>query len=57
MPVRGASRKQNRQYEHIKASAKRRGRSTKRAKEIAARTVNKQKSKRGQTKSKSRGRR
>jgi hypothetical protein len=46
MPVRGATRKQNRQYEHIKASAKRKGRSTKRAKEIAARTVNKEKSKR-----------
>jgi hypothetical protein len=47
MPVRGATKKQNRQYEHIKASAKRRGKSTKRAKEIAARTVNKQKRKRG----------
>jgi hypothetical protein len=45
MPVRGATRKQNRQYEHIKQSAKRKGRSTKRAKEIAARTVNKQKGK------------
>jgi hypothetical protein len=47
MPVRGATKKQSRQYEHIKASAKRRGKSTKRAKEIAARTVNKQKRKRG----------
>ena len=44
MPVRGATAKQNRQYEHIKASAKKKGRSTKRAKQIAARTVNKQKS-------------
>jgi hypothetical protein len=44
--VRGATRKQNRQYEHIKKSAKRSGKSTRRAKEIAARTVNKQKSKR-----------
>jgi hypothetical protein len=43
--VRGATAKQNRQYEHIKASEKKQGRSTKRAKEIAARTVNKQKSK------------
>jgi hypothetical protein len=51
MPVRGASRKQNRQYEHIKESAKRKGRSTKRAKEIAARTVNKQKSKGRKSKS------
>ena len=43
--VRGASSKENRQYEHIKESEKKEGRSTKRAKEIAARTVNKQKSK------------
>lgn len=41
--VRGATGKQNRQYEHIKESYQRRGTSTKRAKEIAARTVNKQK--------------
>jgi hypothetical protein len=54
MPVRGATRKQNRQYEHIKKSAKRGGASTGRAKEIAARTVNKQKRKRGQTKSRKR---
>ena len=46
MPPRGVhSAKRKRQYEHIKASEKRQGRSTKRAKEIAARTVNKQKSK------------
>jgi len=43
--VRGATKKQNRQYEHIKQSELKEGRSTKRAKEIAARTVNKQKSK------------
>ena len=43
--VRGATKKQNRQYEHIKESELKQGRSTKRAKEIAARTVNKQKSK------------
>lgn len=43
--VRGATAKQNRQYEHIKESELKEGRSTKRAKEIAARTVNKQKSK------------
>ncbi len=54
MAIRGATRKQNRQYEHIKKSAKRRGASTGRAKEIAARTVNKQKRKRGQTKSRKR---
>lgn len=43
--VKGATAKQNRQYEHIKESELKEGRSTKRAKEIAARTVNKQKSK------------
>jgi hypothetical protein len=45
MPPRGVkkSSKEGRQYEHIKESAKERGESTKRAKEIAARTVNKQK--------------
>ncbi len=43
MPIKGTA-KEKRQYEHIKDSAKKRGTSTKRAKEIAARTVNKQKS-------------
>jgi hypothetical protein len=43
MPMKGATKKENRQYEHIKASAKKSGKSTKRAKEIAARTVNKNK--------------
>jgi hypothetical protein len=38
--VGGASREQNRQYEHIKESYQKRGTSTKRAKEVAARTVN-----------------
>ena len=51
MPPRGVkSAKRARQYEHIKASAKKRGRSTKRAKEIAAATVNKQRRQAGQTK-------
>jgi hypothetical protein len=45
------SSKDERQYEHIKDSAKERGRSTKRAKEIAAATVNKQRRKEGRTKS------
>jgi hypothetical protein len=40
----GASSKQQRQYEHIKESAKSSGRYGKRAKEVAARTVMKQKS-------------
>lgn len=43
------SSKEERQYEHIKDSAKNRGRSTKRAKEIAARTVNKQRRQKGNT--------
>jgi len=52
MPPRGVkSPKRKRQYEHIKESATKRGRSTKRAKEIAARTVNKQRRQSGQTKS------
>ena len=44
------SDKDERQYEHIKDSAKKEGRSTKRSKEIAARTVNKQRKKEGKTK-------
>lgn len=43
------SRKDERQYEHVKESAEERGRSTKRAKEIAARTVNKQRREEGRT--------
>ena len=41
------SAKEERQYEHIKESVKKKGKSTKRAKEIAARTVNKQRRKKG----------
>ncbi len=41
MPVSSWSRKDERQYEEIKESALKQGRSLKRAKEIAARTVNK----------------
>jgi hypothetical protein len=40
MPQQAWSKKRERQYEHVKDSAKKRGTSTKRAKEIAARTVN-----------------
>ncbi|HVR43936.1 MAG TPA: addiction module toxin RelE [Thermoanaerobaculia bacterium] len=50
------SNKDERQYEHIKKSAKKKGRSTRRAKEIAAATVNKERSKEGRTKSKKSGR-
>lgn len=41
--------KDERQYEHIKDSAKRRGRGEDRAEEIAARTVNRQRRKEGRT--------
>lgn len=48
MPPRGVkSSKRKRQYEHIKASEKKLGRSDKTAKRIAAATVNKQRSKKG----------
>src|SRR5437667_12466435 len=46
---RGSSRKRERQYEHIKESAKERGESPKRAKEIAARTVNKERARSGES--------
>lgn len=46
------SNKKERQYEHIKKSSKKRGASTKRAKEIAARTVNKQRRQEGKTSNK-----
>jgi hypothetical protein len=41
----GSTKKQERQYEHIKESYQDRGVSTKEAKERAARTVNKQRGK------------
>ena len=47
------SNKDERQYEHIKDSAKKEGRSTKRAKQIAAATVNKQRSSEGRAKTSS----
>lgn len=48
------SKKDERQYEHIKDSAKDSGKSTERAKQIAAATVNKQRSKEGRTKERKR---
>jgi hypothetical protein len=48
MPQRAWSNKRERQYEHIKESEKKQGRSTKRAKEIAARTVNKERARSGE---------
>ncbi|MCX4691003.1 plasmid stabilization protein [Streptomyces sp. NBC_01408] len=47
---RGSSPKRERQYEHIKESAEQRGVSEKRAKEIAARTVNKERARAGESK-------
>jgi hypothetical protein len=46
---RGASPKRERQYEHIKNSAQERGESPKRATEIAARTVNKERARAGES--------
>jgi hypothetical protein len=43
------SNKDERKYEHIKESARERGASTKRAKEIAARTVNRDRREEGRT--------
>ena len=45
------SAKRERQYEHIKDSVEKQGKSTEKAKEIAARTVNKERAKAGETKS------
>jgi hypothetical protein len=50
MPQDAWSDKRERQYEHIKESELKQGRSTKRAKEIAARTVNKERAEKGETK-------
>ncbi|WP_199193351.1 hypothetical protein [Blastopirellula marina] len=44
------SDKDERQYQHIKKSEKKKGRSDNRAEEIAAATVNKQRKKEGRTK-------
>ena len=56
MPPRGVRKgtKRARQYEHIKQSEKEAGRSESRAEEIAARAVNKEKARSGQSRSSSR---
>jgi hypothetical protein len=54
MPQQAWSNKRERQYEHIKESAKDQGASTKRAKEIAARTVNKERARSGEARTSSR---
>ena len=50
MPQKAWTNKRERQYEHIKESEKNQGRSTKRAKQIAARTVNKERAQSGEAK-------
>ena len=54
MPQEAWSAKRERQYEHIKESAEERGASTKKAKEIAARTVNKERARSGEARESSR---
>jgi hypothetical protein len=56
MPPRGVKKgtKRARQYEHIKQSQKERGSSEGRAEEIAARTVNKEKARSGESRTRSR---
>ena len=56
MPPRGVKKgtKRARQYEHIKKSEEKSGRSEKRAEEIAARAVNKEKARSGESRSSSR---
>ncbi|HEX6262721.1 MAG TPA: plasmid stabilization protein [Actinomycetota bacterium] len=54
MPQRSWSAKDERKYEHIKKSQKDQGKSSDRAEEIAARTVNKDRAQEGRTKSSSR---
>jgi hypothetical protein len=52
VPPRGVKKQSRRgkQYEHIKDSERKQGRSTKRAEEIAARTVNKERARSGEAK-------
>jgi hypothetical protein len=56
MPPRGVKKgtKRARQFQHIKDSAKKRGVSTDRAEEIAARTVNKERARSGESRTASR---
>lgn len=51
MPQQAWGKKRERQYEHVKESEKKKGRSTKKAKRIAAATVNKTRRKKSETKS------
>ncbi len=53
MPA-GSNAKRERQYEHIKEGLQKRGKSTDKAEEIAARTVNKERARAGESKESSR---
>ena len=55
MPQKSWSKKDERQYEHVKESERDRGRSEERAEEIAARTVNKQRQREGRTENRVQG--
>ena len=56
MPPRGVKKgtKRARQYEHVKKSERKAGRSEKRAKEVAARTVQKERARAGESRQRSR---
>ncbi|MCD6014178.1 MAG: plasmid stabilization protein [Solirubrobacterales bacterium] len=56
MPPRGVKKgsKRARQYEHVKKSERKQGRSARRAEEIAARTVNKERARAGESRTGSR---
>jgi hypothetical protein len=54
MPQRAWNAKRERQYEHIKESERKQGRSTKTAKRIAAATVNKERARSGEARTASR---
>ncbi|MFD0556573.1 hypothetical protein FB566_1817 [Stackebrandtia endophytica] len=54
MPQSAWNKKRERQYKHVKASEKSQGRSTRRAEEIAARTVNKERARAGESRTSSR---
>jgi hypothetical protein len=54
MPQKAWSKKRERQYEHVKESVKKQGAPTEKAEEIAARTVNKERARKGEAKESSR---
>jgi plasmid stabilization system protein ParE len=54
MPQKAWSAKRERQYEHIKGGLKKQGASEDKAEEIAARTVNKERARKGEAKTSSR---